>query len=104
MRKDVLDRVFRRYKKITNMSYTELLIWSKKPISKLASVNRKPIRRNLRILKKKKDQWTMKDIKDANKTISYLSRAKKRPRGKVISKGLTRNQISMMNWGFNFYK
>ena len=73
----IIDKVWKKYKKLTNMTYNELLIWSKNQLSRKASLNRKPIKRNLKLLKKNKKDWTMQDIKQANKTISYLSRAKK---------------------------
>lgn len=102
--KDYIDKIWHKYKKVTNMTYTELLIWSKKPISKLASISREPIKRNLRLLKKPKYKWTMRDVRDANKTISYLARAKKIKRGKVIAKGLTKNEIALKNWAYNSYE
>lgn len=104
--KDVnLDQVYSKYKKATNMSYTELKIWSKNKKSREASLNRKPIIRNLRLLKKRKSNWTTKDIQEANKTISYLARAKKIKRKKGVPKDqLTPNEIAMRNWGFDVYK
>lgn len=102
--KKLINKTRKKYKKYVNMTYTELFIWSKKPISKLASISREPIMRNLKLLKKKVSDWTMKDIKGANKTISYIARAKKIPRGKVIAKGLTRNEIALRNWGFDSFK
>lgn len=102
--KDLINSTRKKYKKSVNMTYTELLIWSKKPISKLASLSREPITRNLRLLKKKADDWTMRDVKGAKKTISYIARAKKIPRGKIIAKGLTKNMIALRNWGYDTFK
>ena len=72
-----LDRVYSKYKDKVNMTATELLIWSKNPASKLASLDRSPIRRNLRLLRKPKYKWLSYDIDDANKTISFISRMKR---------------------------
>jgi len=105
MVKNELEEVFSKYKKATNMTYTELLIWSRNPKSKESSLSRDPIKRNLRLLKKPKIKWTIKDIKDANKTISYLARAKKIKRKKDIPKNvLTPNEIALRNWGFDVFK
>lgn len=105
MKDKELDSVYKKYHKLVNMTFTELLIWSKSELSKTASLNRQPIRRNLRLLSKNKDKWTTKDIFDANKTISYISRAKKIPRAKgVPRKELTRNEIALRSWGHDVFK
>lgn len=103
-----LDKTFNKYKDATNMSFRELKIWSQNPKSKEASLSRKPIRRNLRLLKKKKDTWTTKDIKDANRTISYLARAKgiekEYKKNNPRDKSLTKNRIALRNWAFDVFK
>lgn len=105
MKQKEIDQVYKKYKKATNMTYTELLIWSKNPKSKTASLSREPIRRNLRLLKKPKDKWTTRDVKDANKTISYLARAKKIERKQGIPRTkLTPNEIALRNWGYDVFK
>jgi len=101
----IVEKIYKKYKNAVNMNYTELKIWSKNPESRKASLSREPIRRNLRLLKKNKSDWTLNDVKDANKTISYLARAKKIKRAKGIPKDkLTRNEIAMRNWAYNNYK
>ena len=104
MVKDELDKVYSKYKDKTNMTYTELLIWSRNPASRLASLDRSPIRRNLRLLRKPKSKWLSDDIDDANKTISFISRMKKVKKGKKVSKNLSKRDISLLNWGYNPYK
>lgn len=103
-----LDQVFKKYKKATNMTSRELQIWKNNPMSKEASLSRTPIRRNIRLLNKKKDNWTNKDIKDANKTISYLARAKgiekEYKKNNPKDKSLTPNRIAMRNWGFDVFR
>lgn len=99
-----LDKVYRKYKQKSNMTYTELLIWSKNPASKLASLDRTPIIRNLRLLKKRKSFWTTKDIEDAKKTITFISRMKKVKRGKPVFKNLSKRDISLLNWAYNPFK
>ena len=105
MAQDELDKVYSKYKDKVNMTYTELLIWSKNPASKLASLDRSPIRRNLRLLRKPKYKWLSYDIDDANKTISYIARAKKIKRAKGYKRNeLTPNMIAMRNWGYDVFK
>lgn len=105
MKENILDRVYNKYKKATNMTYIELFIWAKNPKSKQASLSRDPIKRNLNLLKKSKDKWTSKDIKDANKSISYLARAKKIKRAKGTPKNiLTKNEIALRNWAYDVLK
>jgi len=100
-----LEKVYSKYKKATNMTFSELLIWSRNPLSKKASLSRKPIRTNLRLLKKNKNSWTPQDIKDANKAISYLARAKKIKRSSKVPKNeLTNNEIALRNWGYDVFK
>lgn len=100
-----IDKVYRKYKNATNMTFTELKIWSKNPKSKDASLSRQPIKRNLRLLFKNKDTWTAKDIKDANKAISFLARAKKIPRKMGVPRNqLTKNEKALRNWAFDVFK
>lgn len=98
---DELDRVYAKYHRTVNMSYSELLRWSKRECSKKASLDRSPIRRNLRLLKKSKSQWTMQDIRDANKTIAFVARMKKVKAGKPVCNGLSKRTISLKNWAFD---
>lgn len=103
--KAIIFNTYNKYHSMVNMSYSELYAWSKTPCSKKASLSREPIRRNLRLLKKPREKWTMKDVRDANKTISYLSRAKKIKSKNIVDDcGLTRNEIALANWGYNSRK
>lgn len=100
--KTKLDEVYKKYNETVNMSYKELKNWAENPKSKVASLDRTPIRRNLRLLQKKKEDWTQKDITDANRTISYVNRAKAIGKGKVTAKSepFGRNEIALKNWAF----
>lgn len=100
-----IDKVYKKYKKAINMTYNEFLIWSKNPLSKKASLDRRPIRRNLRLLKRSKKDWTMTDVREANKVISYLARAKKIKSKNYVGKtGLTKNDIALRNWAYDKFK
>ena len=104
MTQKLIDRTYKRYKDKVNMTYTELIIWSRNPCSKKASLNREPIKRNLKLLKKNKSQWDLSDVKEANKTISFISRMRKVKSGETVCKNLSKRDISLLNWGFNPYK
>lgn len=94
-----IDKAHSKYKDSVNMTFTELRIWKDNPLSKKASLDRKPIFKNLRLLSKPKKKWTLKDAEDANKTISYIARAKTAKKGE-----LSKNEIALRNWGFDTYK
>lgn len=100
------DEVFKRYHELVNMGKSELENWENNPKSELASLDKKPIQRNKKLLGKKKEEWTENDITEANKVISYISRAKAMGKGKVTkkTKPYGRNQIAMMNWAFDMRK
>lgn len=119
-------KIYNNYKKNINMSYSELLNWSLNPISQQASVKPKnetdeaafqriklksylpkKIRnksrdfntaqiRNIVLLRTPKDKWDKFLISQANKVISYLSRAKK-----IKGKNNRRNIIAMKNWAYD---
>lgn len=104
-KKKLIDRVYKKYKNSVNMTYTELKIWNNNPLSRKASLNRDPIKRNLKLLSKNKSDWNLRDIGEANKVISYLARAKKIKRKKGIPINvLTPNEIALKNWAFDVYK
>ena len=98
--KEDRDEVFKKYHELVNMSKSQLEEWDENPKSKLASLDRKPIKRNLKLLSKKKEEWTENDLKEANKVISYISRAKEMGKGKVTKKTepYGRNEIALRNW------
>ncbi len=100
-----IDKVYSKYKKAVNMTFTELRIWSKNPLSRKASLDRSPISRNLSLLRTPKYKWGATQIEKANKTISYLARAKKIKRKKGTPKGeLSPNEIALRNWGYDVFK
>ena len=103
---DELDEVYSEYKRVTNMSYTELKNWSENECSKQASVDREAINRNLKLLNKKKSEWTSKDIKDAKRTISFINRMRGVKQGEKISKECpySKRDISLLNWAFSVFK
>jgi PBSX family phage portal protein len=103
------DEVFSKYKATVNMSASELERWADNPCAKLASLDRSPITRNLRLLRKNKDQWTAADVRDANRTISFVSRMRGMPMGKPVRvpseeypRGCpSKRDISLLNWAYD---
>lgn len=108
MEQKEIKKVYRKFRNSINMTFNELLLWNRNPISKTASLNRQPIRRVLRLLSKKNDLWNTKDIEDANKVISFIARAKgiekEYKKNNPKDKSLTKNRIALRNWGFDVYK
>jgi len=97
-----IEPVYEEYHNSVNMSYSELKTWSQNPCSKKASLSREPITRNLRLLKKRKSQWTRRDAEDAKRTISFIARHKNQPSGpEVPGCGISRRTIALMNWAYN---
>ena len=102
---DRIAEVYTKYHETVNMSYSELSKWSENPCSRVASLSRAPIQRNLRLLSKKRADWTMADVRSANRTISFVSRMKgvqggqptKTPDGKTCE---SKRVISLKNWAY----
>lgn len=96
------DEVYRRYHETVNMSASELEAWAETDASRRASLDRSPIRRNLRLLRKPKAEWTAADIRDANRTISFVSRMRGAEQGKPVNKDIpySKRDISLRNWAY----
>jgi len=101
-----INEVYSKYHQTVNMSYSSLKKWADNPCSRAASLSRAPIARNLRLLSKSKEQWTMADVRSANRTISFVSRMKgaeqgqsvKGPNGKTCP---SKRDISLKNWAYS---
>jgi hypothetical protein len=99
---EVIDEVYAKYQDTVNMSYSELEAWSKTECSKLASLDRSPINRNLRLLSTKKADWGANEVKSANRTISFVSRMKNMEQGQPVNKTCpSKRDISLKNWAYN---
>jgi hypothetical protein len=99
---EIIDEVYSKYHDTVNMSYSELKAWSETDCSKLASLDRSPITRNLNLLSKKKSEWGANEVKSANRTISFVSRMKNMEQGEPVSKTCpSKRDISLKNWAYN---
>jgi len=99
---EIIDEVYSKYHDTVNMSYSELKAWSETDCSKLASLDRSPILRNLNLLSKKKSEWGANEVKSANRTISFVSRMKNMEQGEPVSKTCpSKRDISLKNWAYN---
>jgi hypothetical protein len=102
---DRIAEVYTKYHETVNMGYSELSKWAENPCSRAASLSRAPIQRNLRLLSKKRADWTMADVSSANRTISFVSRMRgvkggepvKTPDGKICE---SKRVISLKNWAY----
>lgn len=93
--------VYQRYKDSVNMTYSQLLAWSQTECSRKASLDRSPIKRNLRLLSKNKSEWTALDERDAKRTISFVARMRANKRGRPVCNGLSKRDISLRNWAYD---
>jgi len=102
-----IKEVRQAYKSTVNMSYSELKAWAATECSKLAGLDREPIKRNLELLETPAESWTAKHASWANKTISFVSRMKKNLGGKSTVKDKsgkecgTKAKISLKNWAYD---
>ena len=101
-----IAEVYKKYHETVNMGYDALKKWAENPCSRVASLSRGPINRNLRLLSKKRDEWTMSDARSANRTISFVSRMKGAEQGKPTKTkdGKTcpsKRDCSLKNWAYN---
>jgi hypothetical protein len=98
-----INKIYDIYKnKTTNMSFNEFLKWSNNPCSYKASLDRRPIKRNLILLGTPKEAWTNWHAKEAMKQISFESRHREGKSGKEV-KGCNESKrtIGRKNWAFN---
>lgn len=103
---DKIDEVYSKYHATVNMGYSALKSWAENPCSKVASLSRGPINRNLSLLSKKKTEWTMSDVRSANRTISFVSRMKGAEQGEKTktSDGKScpsKRDCSLRNWAYS---
>lgn len=102
---DDLDSVYSEWSNHVNMTASELESWSGNPCSREASLDPEAvIKRNLRLLEKNKEDWTDEDIKDAKRTISFISRMRpnKPDEPRDGAHGCPSDwAISLLNWAYN---
>ena len=97
------DDVFDEYQRQTNMTFNQLKKWSDDPCSRKASLSRGPLRRNIRLKSKEKEKWNRGDVRDAKRTLRFLSRHKKQSRGNEISEDcpFSKRTVALRNWGYD---
>ena len=102
MKQSEINQIYNQYQKTTNMGYDEFLDWSKTKCSQMASLDRRPIKRNLMLLGTPKEDWTAKHAKEALKQISFEKRHRVGKAGKPV-KGcrLSKRTIARKNWAFD---
>lgn len=96
------DEIYRVYNRETNMAFSELIKWKKNPLSRKASLSRKPINLAIRLKYKRKKDWKLRDYRGAIKAIRYLRRAKHiKSRNYIPGTKLTYNDAALRNWGYD---
>jgi hypothetical protein len=99
--KKLVDDRYAKVQKLMNMSPKEAEEWKKEPCGKKASIKRlEVINRAIRIRSKNKEEWDIKDYRDAGKIISYISRALYIEGGKPVNKECSesKNYYALKNW------
>lgn len=97
------DRVFSRWKPLANMTAGELKRWAQNECSRKASLDPAAvIKRNLDLLETPKSSWTQKQVRAANRAISFIERMRGVEEGKPASEGCpSKRVISLRNWAHN---
>lgn len=102
MNRKEIDRIYNQYQKYTNMGYDEFLRWSKTKCSRMASLDRRPIKRNLMLLGTPRKNWTENHAKEAIKQIGFEKRHREGKAGKPVKVcGLSKKTIARKNWAFD---
>lgn len=102
MNKQQINTIYDKYKKSTNMTYVELLKWSKNPCSEEASIGRDAINRNLKLLGTPRNLWTAQHAREAQKAISFNARMSEVDAGKIVKGcGISKRTISLKNWALD---
>lgn len=97
-----IDLVYAKYHATVNMSASELDAWSQTECSKLASLDRRPIQRNLKLLRTPKAEWGASEVAQANKTIAFVARMKNMEQGEPAREGCpSKRDISLKNWAYD---
>lgn len=97
-----LDEVYKSWRASVNMSASELEAWAENECSRKASLNPAAvIARNLNLLRKKKAEWTGREVKAANRAIAFIARMRKAQQGEPVGDCPSKRDISLRNWGFN---
>lgn len=104
---DELDEVYSDWDDAVNMTASELRRWSGNPCSREASVDPEAvIERNLNLLETPKSEWGEDELKDADRTVSFISRMSDEenepdnPRDGSF--GCPSDwAISLLNWAYN---
>jgi 2'-5' RNA ligase len=104
-KRERIDTAFARYHETVNMGAAELEAWAKTEWSRKASLDRTPIERNLRLLRKRKEDWTLADAVAAMRTVTFVSRMRGAEQGEPVKidgrEGPSKRDISLKNWAFD---
>lgn len=102
-----LDKVYSEWSDTVNMTASQLRSWSGNACSREASKDPEAvIKRNLNLLETSKSEWGEDEVKDANRTISFINRMRgARGEGEQKTSGSfgcpSKWAISLLNWAYN---
>jgi len=97
---DDIEDVYPRWKRLANMTATQLKAWDRNPCSRKASVDAAAvIERNLDLLETPKGSWQRKQVTNAKRAISFIERMRANPAGEPAAEGCpSKRTISLKNW------
>lgn len=100
-KEDRIDEAYKKFKSVVNMSKSAIERWAESPCSKKASLSRAPIKRVIKLLETKKEDWTSASASQGLKVYGFVSRMKNAEQGKPMSEEckMSKRDASLMNWG-----
>lgn len=98
-----VSEVYKAYHEVVNMTASELSAWKDNPCSQEVSLSKTAIESNLQLLSKNMEDWTMADVRSANRTISFVNRVKSLEAGEDVSKEcpFSLQMIALKNWAYD---
>lgn len=98
-----IEKRYNDFYKNVNMTLDEMEKWSASPCSRLASLNRKPVERVIKLLSTPKNLWGLDEYEEAGKVVAFVQRMKENSAGAPASDEcrMSKRTISLLNWGYN---
>lgn len=98
---DEVDEAYQEFNTTVNMTAAELREWGDHACSDEASVKPEAVRQRLiRLLETPKQDWGDKEINEAERVVSYITRVRDLEPGDGPEGCPSDRDISLMNWGY----
>ncbi len=98
-----IEKRYNDFYRNVNMTLGDMEKWSQSPCSRLASLDRKPVERVIKLLSTPKNLWGLDEYTEAGKVVSFIQRMKENSAGAPASDEcrMSKRTISLLNWGYN---